>query len=95
MNLEKFPGHNVVFAENQPEYLPLPAHIDRADPQGCTTFCWRLTLRERIKLLFTGRLWHQVLTFRSPLQPQLLHVERPEFAHGHSMSTDAPIGAHA
>lgn len=70
----KFPGSNVVFAENQPEYLPLSAH--KGD-DGVVTFCWRLTLRERFALLFRGLLWHQVMTFGHALQPQSLSATRP------------------
>lgn len=70
-----FPEHNTVFAKNQPEYSPLPALV-----QGNrSTFCWQLTLKERIKLLFTGKLWHQVLNFEEPLQPQKLLVDKPDF----------------
>jgi hypothetical protein len=29
--------------------------------------------------LFCGVLWHQVLTFNHPLQPQLLLTQKPEF----------------
>lgn len=69
-----FEGQNVVYAKDQPEYLPLPAHqgID-----GRVTTCWTLTLRERLKLLFTGRLWFQQLAFGHPLQPQLPSADRP------------------
>jgi len=78
MKLVEFPEQNVVFAKDQPEYLPLPAHRYSGDPRGKITCCWSLTLRERVALLFTGRLWHSVLTFRDPLQPQLLSVEKPD-----------------
>lgn len=71
-----FYGHTTVIGAGQPEYIPLPAH---RSPDGLTlTWCWRLTWRERIKLLTTGRLWHQVKSFAQPLQPQLLLTERPE-----------------
>ena len=76
-----FPEQNVVIAKDQPQYLPLPAHIephDKYDPSRRTTFCWQLSWRERLTLLVTGKLWHQVLTFNSPLQPQLLLVEKPK-----------------
>lgn len=69
-----FHGHNTVWAKDQKPYLPLPAHngID-----GRVTTCWRLTAWERVKVLFSGRLWLQQLTFGSPLQPQKPSVERP------------------
>jgi len=70
----KFKGHNLVVAKDQSEYQQLPVH--RSD-DGTLISCWSLTWRERIKLLFTGRLWHSVMTFNQPLQPQLLSVDNP------------------
>ena len=73
----KFKGHNCVFAEDQPEYLPLPAH---KGPDGRVTTCWRLTLRERLQVLFKGEMWLQQLSFGQPLQPQLPSADRPQLA---------------
>lgn len=76
VKLIEFPEQTHIIAKLQPEYLPLPAHRFN-DEQGRIACCWSLTWRERIRLLFTGRIWHQVLTFDLPLQPQLLTVEKP------------------
>ena len=70
-----FYGQTHTIAENQPEYMPLPAHID--DASGTITCCWHATWRDRLAILFTGRVWHQVLTFGRPLQPQRFVTERP------------------
>lgn len=70
----EFAEQNVIYAKSQPEYLPLPAY---QFPDGAV-FCWSLNPWERLKVLFTGRIWHQVLTFGKPLQPQLLGVHKPE-----------------
>ncbi len=80
MKLIKFPGHNTVFAENQPQYLQLPAYREPAyakNREGELTCCWKLTFRERLRVLWSGELWHTVLTFWQPLQPQKLETERP------------------
>ena len=77
MKVIKFPEQSVTYAENQPEYLPLPAYRFN-DEQGRIVCCWQLTWRERLRILFSGLLWHQILTFYKPLQPQLLTVEKPE-----------------
>lgn len=69
----EFEEQTVVYAKDQPEYLPLPAVIDN----GVATFCWKLSWRERFQLLWHGLLWHQVLTFNEPLQPQLLLTKKP------------------
>lgn len=68
----EFAGSNVVFAKDQPEYLPLPA---QKTTDGQVTTCWKLSAWERVKLLFTGRLFLRMLTFNAPLQPVLLSVD--------------------
>lgn len=71
----EFEGRNTVWAKDQPPYLPLPAHngVD-----GIVTTCWHLTIGERLRMLWSGRLWLQQMAFGNPLQPQRPSVERPE-----------------
>lgn len=78
MELIEFPEQTIIIAKDQPEYKPLPAHIDPVDPCGVVTCCWKLSWRERLKLFITGKIWHQVCTFKHALQPQLLHVDKPQ-----------------
>jgi type II secretory pathway component PulM len=78
MELVTFPEQTVVIAKDQAEYLPLPAHRFVGDPQGRIAFCWRLNWRERLTVLWRGVLWHEVLTFNRPLQPQRLRIGKPE-----------------
>lgn len=80
MNLIQFPEQNVIIAKDQPQYLPLPAHRRKDDPEGCLTCCWALSWRERLIVLLTGRVWHQVLTFGKSLQPQLLLASKPDLS---------------
>lgn len=88
MKLVEFPEQTVVIAKDQPEYLPLPAHRFAGDPQGRIACCWQLTWRERLAVLFVGKLWHQILTFNQPLQPQLLTTKKPDMLNAeHSKST--------
>lgn len=77
MKVVSFPEQTVLIAKDQPEYIALPAHRLKNDPYGRITCCWQLTWRERLAVLFSGRIWHQVLTFNNPLQPQLLMAEKP------------------
>lgn len=76
MKILDFPGRNIVFAEDQPEYLPLPA-LRLGNAEGEIICCWGLTWRERLRVLWTGRIWHSVLTFHGSLQPQILATEKP------------------
>ena len=72
----EFKEQNVVFAKNQDPYLPLPAYQD--DIQGGRIFhCWKLSLRERIKILFTGRLWINILNFHQLPQPIKPLIDNP------------------
>ena len=66
MEPTKFNGQNVVYAENQPEYIPLPAH---KDAEGTVTTCWRFSVKDRIRVLFGARLYWKQMTFNAPLQP--------------------------
>jgi hypothetical protein len=66
----------IVYAKDQPEYVPLPALV--SDDDGVVTTRWSLTWRERIVLLFGGNLYLQVLTFHRRLQPVKLMVDEPE-----------------
>lgn len=77
MNPVRFPQQNVVFAKDQPEYLPLPAHVVTSEPERRVITCWELTLPERLKLLDTGRIYVTQMTFGNTLQPQMLQVESP------------------
>jgi hypothetical protein len=79
MRLLDFPGRNVVIAKDQPEYLPLPAYRVPGDRYGRLVCCWTMSWRERLRLLWSGKVWHTVMTFNQPLQPQLLEVVRPDY----------------
>ena len=67
MRILEFPEQTIVIAKNQPPYLPLPAHRTK---DGEVTSCWGLGLRERVKLLFTGKIYFTLLTFNQKIQPQ-------------------------
>ena len=70
----EFAGQNVVFAKDQPEYLPLPA---MRTLDGEVTSCWGMTWRERLRVLWTRRVYITLLTFGEPLQPQIVSTQPP------------------
>jgi len=71
----EFAGVNCTYAKDQPEYLPLPV-MKSSGPEGECISCWELSLRERIKILFTGKLWLSLWTFHKPLTPVLPTVNK-------------------
>ena len=73
----EFKHQNVVFAKDQPEYQPLPAlKID--SQQGEVVCCWKMSVKERLKVLFTGKVWVSLMTFNKPLTPSYISVNRKD-----------------
>ncbi len=73
----KFKESNIVFAKNQEPYLPLPAWKKPDDDKGTIICCWQATLKERLKILFTGKLYLSLLSFNKPLTPNRIYAENP------------------
>jgi hypothetical protein len=65
----------VVYAKDQPEYLPLPALVTR---EGLVTSCWELNDYERKVIAEGGCISLSLLTFNQPLQPIILTVQPKE-----------------
>jgi hypothetical protein len=74
MDPVKFKGHNLVLAENQEEYRPLPV-CHELTGNGAMVCCWKLSFWERVKLLFKGKIFIRQLTFNMPFQPMLPMIE--------------------
>ena len=79
MDIKEFPEVNVRIAENQPEYITLPVHKKFDSPHGEIVSCWKLSFKERIKILFTGIMWHSLWTFNESVQPQMMSVHKKDF----------------
>jgi hypothetical protein len=73
----KFKHQNIVFAEDQPQYQPLPALKIESDT-GEVISCWRLGFWERLRILFLGRIWLSLMSFNKPLTPSFLSTNRKE-----------------
>jgi hypothetical protein len=58
------------------DYLPLPVLLG-STAAGMTTARFKLTLRERLTLLFHGNLWLQQMTMRQGYPPCKLMVHEP------------------
>ena len=73
----EFKHQNIVFAKDQPDYQPLPA-LKIEGMEGHVVSCWKLSFKERIKVLFTGIIWLNLMSFNKPLTPSYLAVNRKE-----------------
>lgn len=69
----KFKGVNKVYAENQPQYQPLPV---KKDGRGKVISCWKLMPEEKNAIAKTSKIWIGQLTFNTPLQPILPSVDK-------------------
>lgn len=73
-----------LIAKDQDEYLTLPAFVDEEQ----VISCWKLTLGERIWVLFSGAIWVRQFHCKKQLQPQLIEAFCPLF----EIQRDAPKG---
>lgn len=73
----EFDEATIRVAEDQPEYVTIPARYD--SNEGSLTYCLDLTDEEVTKLLVTRRLWVTQLTFGEPMQPIRHLVIKPDF----------------
>ena len=71
----KFEESNIVIAKDQDEFKALWAYMD----DEVTVSCYKLSFKERLKILFSGELWIGQANFGQPLQPQLLSVYKETF----------------
>ena len=71
----KFKECNVEIAKDQEEYNTLYAYMD----SEVTVSCYKLSFKERLKILFSGELWLGQANFGNPLQPQLPSVNKETF----------------
>ncbi|MDR3142541.1 MAG: hypothetical protein LBU37_12580 [Tannerellaceae bacterium] len=66
----EFKECNAVYGQDQPEYMRLPAvKIDSLE--GEVISCWELSLVEKIRVLFTGKIWIGQMSFNRPISPIL------------------------
>lgn len=73
----QFKEANITFAKDQPEYQPLPAFKNQG-MQGEVISCWKLSFRERVRILVTGKLWVCLLTFNKPLTPSFFTTKKSD-----------------
>ena len=72
----EFHGVNRVLGQSQDEYNNLPVYVAE-DACGSVVCLWSLTLKERIKLLFSGTIWHTTSTFGGLYMPIHMSLESP------------------
>ncbi len=77
-NPDGLPGKKIVFAENQPEYIPLPSTVEDA---GEVWSRWELTDEERAAVVAGACIELRVSTFGHSLQPLYMRVQGVEKLH--------------
>jgi len=68
-------SEEVVYAKDQPEYIPLRCLIDDPDGMRKATSRWALTPDQRKKVSEGSDIYLTLATFGNPLQPILMAVE--------------------
>jgi hypothetical protein len=72
----RFEGCNSELSNHDPEAKPVPV-LELEEREGTVIICWKLTWRERLRVVLTGVIWNAVVTFHRPMQPVILTVKRP------------------
>mgnify|MGYP000692882618 FL=1 len=72
-----FKHANIDFAKNQDEYQTLPG-LKIKGPEGHVISCWKPSFLERLKILFIGKIWLDLMCFNQPLTPSYLTANRKE-----------------
>jgi hypothetical protein len=73
----EFKEQNVIFAKDQPGYEPLPAYRDNGT-EGYVISCWKLSFIERMRILFNGVIWLNLMSFNRPLTPTFITTKKSE-----------------
>lgn len=76
MEAIKFKECNVTFAKEQEQYKSLPAFYDKSS--GVVVSCYKLSVKDILRMVFTRKMWLGIMTFGKPLQPQLLTTNKKE-----------------
>lgn len=72
-----FEGSNVVYAKDQPQYMPLPVCKVPGD-DGLVISIWKPTDEERQRISEGANIAVSMLTYNQPLQPLMVSVSNIE-----------------
>ncbi|MBE9490863.1 MAG: hypothetical protein IMY67_11255 [Bacteroidetes bacterium] len=76
MKPTKFKEHNTVI-KTPKDFYDIP--IFAADTvEGHVVMCYGLSFWERLRVLFTGKIWISVLSYQKPLNPMFLGTVKKE-----------------
>jgi len=73
MEIDKFDEVNDVMGTGEDAFYLHKAQ----DEDNRIVICWKLSIFERIGLLFTGRIWQQSLLYGDGLQTTAISVDKP------------------
>lgn len=68
---------NLEIAKEQKEYITLPVHKVKNDDYGRVVAVFSMGIWQRLTVLFTGKIYVNMLTFNNPLQPLSIYTFNP------------------
>lgn len=72
-----FNQRNKIIGGDQPQYVPLYAHVDELRPERPCTWCMQLTPEEIDEIACTGKIWLTQWTFNNQFAPMQMTVFNP------------------
>lgn len=73
----EFKEQTAVYGKGQPQYIPLPVFVNKGE-NGEVVSCWQLSFWERLRILFTGKIWLSLMMFGRPLTPSKLTTKKSD-----------------
>lgn len=73
----KFKEANVVFYKDKPGYMPMYA-FKTSDAEGYIVSCWNLSISERIRVLFTGKIWINSMMYHNPITAIFMSTKKSQ-----------------
>jgi len=85
MKLIEFKHQNIIYVKKQPQYMNLPALKTNPTNKEVVS-CWKMSPRERIHALLTGKVYASLMTLNEPITPFYLSPIRKKVYVTHKKS---------
>lgn len=73
-----FKEANLTLAKNQPQYKQLPVYYDPHN-SGVMIYCYKVSWLERLRILFSGKIWASQLTYNNGFNPVNMAADKDHF----------------
>ena len=77
MKAIEFKEQNGALSRKDSPLRPIPIFKDPSEKAQVVS-CWKLSFKERMRLLLLGKLWVSIITYNNPVQPSLFSTRKED-----------------